>query len=129
MQKMTLCGYLTRNFELSKTEKGTPYASNVMAITRRKYVDEKTGEVIQESDFIPIIIYGKRAEIAFEYLKKGNKLLAWGELRTWSNKKDDGTYTNHYRVLIQNFEFIDYKNKEKENQDSNQASKAEAPQF
>ena len=49
-------------------------------------------------DFVPFVAWGGTARAIAEHCKKGKLLILCGSLRTRSEKKDDGTYTNYFEV-------------------------------
>ncbi|MDA3967379.1 single-stranded DNA-binding protein, partial [Helicobacter sp. WB40] len=79
MNKIILCGYLGKDFELV-IGKNT-YAKTSIAISESR---EKEGEIVEHTNWIPIIIFGKRAEVAHKYFKKGDKFLGSGKIHTSS---------------------------------------------
>lgn len=64
---------------------------------------KKDGE--QTADFIPCVVFGKSAEFAEKYLKKGMKVAVSGRIQTGSYKNKDGqtVYTTDMMVEKQNF--------------------------
>ena len=67
LNQIILIGNLTRDPELRYTPEGTPVASFTVAVNR-SFVNRE-GE--READFIPIVVWRKRAETCAEYLMKG----------------------------------------------------------
>lgn len=80
--KVILLGHLTRDVELRYTQGGTAIGNSAIAVTRKMTINNERRE---ETCFIDIAFYGKTAEIANQYLKKGSKLLVW----TDSNHQND----------------------------------------
>ena len=68
--RVILVGNLTRDVELKYTPNGMAIAKFGLA-TNRSYKDNTTGELKQEVMFIDITVFGRSAEIANQYLKKG----------------------------------------------------------
>lgn len=108
MNKVILMGRLTRDPEIrySQNQDG-----NQMAIARytlavdRRY--KKDGE--QSADFIGCVAFGKAAEFAEKYLKKGIKIAVTGRIRTgsYTNKEGNKVYTTD--VIIEEQEFAESK--------------------
>ena len=67
MNKVDLCGYLGRDFELRYGNKGNAIESNSLAITK-KWTDGN-GNKVEHMDWIPIKLFGKTAEVANQYFK------------------------------------------------------------
>jgi single-strand DNA-binding protein len=82
LNKVIIAGNLTRSPELRHTTNGTAVATFGMA-TNRAWTDER-GERQDEVEFHNITVFGKQAETAAEYLRKGQLALIEGRLRTTS---------------------------------------------
>lgn len=85
MNKAFFTGNLTRNPETKVMTNGKPRTTFTVAVTR-SYTNAQ-GE--RDADFIQIICYEKRAELAEKYLAKGRKVLVEAHIRTGSYEKDD----------------------------------------
>ena len=85
--KVMLMGNLTRDPEIRYTPKGTAVAEIGMAVNR--YFSSETGEKREETTFVDVTLWGRTAEIAGEYLKKGRTVYIEGALRTssWDDKE------------------------------------------
>lgn len=82
LNKVIIAGNLTRSPELRHTANGTAVATFGMA-TNRAWTDAN-GERQEEVEFHNITVFGKQAETAAEYLRKGQLALIEGRLRTTS---------------------------------------------
>ena len=84
--KVILLGNLTRDPEVRYTPKGTAVTELGMAVNR-VYTAEN-GEKREETTFVDITLWGRTAEIAGEYLKKGRPVFIEGRLQldTWDDK-------------------------------------------
>src|SRR5215212_4050304 len=85
--KVILLGNLTRDPEIKYTPKGTAIANIGLAVNR-VYSNEQ-GEKIEETTFIDVELWGRTAEIAQEYLRKGRPVLIEGRLKLdqWDDKQ------------------------------------------
>src|SRR5438105_221602 len=85
--KVILLGNLTRDPEVRYTPKGTAVTEIGMAINRT-YTAEN-GEKREETTFVDVTLWGRTAEIAGEYLKKGRPVFIEGRLQldTWDDKQ------------------------------------------
>lgn len=79
-------GNLTRDPEIKYTPKGTAVAEIGLAINRVYSTDQ--GERREETTFVDVELWGRQAEIAGEYLKKGRPVFIEGRLKldTWDDK-------------------------------------------
>ncbi len=84
--KVMLMGNLTRDPEVRYTPKGTAVAEIGLAINR--YFQGEGGEKREETTFVDVTLWGRTAEIAGEYLKKGRPVFIEGRLQldTWDDK-------------------------------------------
>ena len=80
-----LLGNLGRDPELRYTPTGKPVATLSVATSRRW---KDNGEVKEATDWHRVIVWGKQAEVAAEYLKKGSPVMIEGRLSTRSYEKD-----------------------------------------
>jgi single-strand DNA-binding protein len=87
MNKVVLIGRLTKDPELRFTP-GTGSAVTTLTLAVDKY-NTKTGQ--READFIPVVIWGKQAESAANYLSKGSQTAISGRIQTRSYDAKDGT--------------------------------------
>jgi len=85
--KVILLGNLTRDPEVRYTPKGTAVTELGMAVNR-VYTGEN-GEKREETTFVDVTLWGRTAEIAGEYLKKGRPVFIEGRLQldTWDDKQ------------------------------------------
>ena len=119
MNKVILMGRLTRDPDIRYTE-----GDNSLAIARYSLaVDrrfKKEGEAT--ADFINCVAFGKSAEFAEKYLKKGIKIAVIGRIQTgsYTNKEGQKVYTTD--VVVEEQEFAESKaSSENHQSDSNSA--------
>jgi len=95
LNKVFVLGNVTRDPEQKNLPSGLPVASFGLA-TNRFYT--QNGEKKQETEFHNIVTFGRLAEIASQYLKKGSLVLIEGRLRT--RNWQDSSGNKHYRTEI-----------------------------
>jgi single-strand DNA-binding protein len=105
LNKVLLMGNLTRDPEVRYTPKGTAIANLGMAINRRWTTD--TGEQKEEVTFVDVEVWGRQAETANQYLKKGSPLFVEGRLRfdQWDDK-ESGQKRSKLKIVCEHFQFI-----------------------
>ena len=95
MNKTILMGRLTKDPEVKylQDENSTAMARYTLAVDRRYRKDGKA-----ETDFISCVSFGKNAEFAEKYLKKGLKILVSGRIQTgrYVNQEGNKVYEEHY---------------------------------
>lgn len=104
MNKVVLMGRLTRNPEVRTTET-TTVAKYALAVDRKFHRD---GE--NTADFINCVTFGKSAEFAEKYLKKGTKVVVVGRIRTGSYTNKDGQKVYTTEVAVDEHEFCESRN-------------------
>lgn len=87
LNKVMLMGNLTRDPEIKYTPKGTAVAELGLAVNRVYTTDQ--GERREETTFVDVSLWGRQAEIAGEYLKKGRPVYIEGRLKldSWDDKQ------------------------------------------
>lgn len=105
MNRVNLCGRITRDIELKTTQSGKKYIQFTIACDNGK---DKEGNKL-EADFVNCVAWEKRAEVIAEYVKKGDRFLVAGQFKTDKYETDSGE--NRYRsyVLVREYEFIESK--------------------
>jgi len=84
MNDITITGNVTRDLEL-KTLQGDNHVVNFTVATDRRFKEK--GERV--TDFFNVVLWGKTAELATQYMQKGSKCLIQGEmqLRKYTDKE------------------------------------------
>ncbi len=92
LNKVFLIGRLTRDPEAKTLPSGHPVCSFGFATGR--FFTDKTGQKKQETEFHNIVLFGRLAEIASQYLTKGSLAFIEGRLRTrnWQDKSGNQRY-------------------------------------
>ena len=101
--KVMLLGNLTKDVELRYTQGGTAIGNSAIAVTRKMTINNEKRE---ETCFIDIAFYGKTAEIANQYLKKGSKLLIEGRLRFEQWTDNNGQNRSKHVVAVETIEML-----------------------
>jgi single-strand DNA-binding protein len=86
VNKVILIGNCTRDPEVRYTPKGTAVADIGLAMNR--YFSSDGGERREETTFVDVTLWGRQAEVAGEYLKKGRPVYIEGRLQmdSWDDK-------------------------------------------
>ncbi|GAB6073999.1 single-stranded DNA-binding protein [Nautilia lithotrophica] len=107
--KVILVGNLTRDVELKYTPTGTAIAKFGLA-TNRTFKDNVTGENKQEVMFIDITVFGRSAEIANQYLRKGRRVLIEGRLVLDQWVDQSGQKRSKHSIVAEKVQFMENKN-------------------
>lgn len=88
VNKVILVGNLGRDPEIRYMPSGEPVA-NITIATSSRYKN-KSGEMVEETEWHRVSFFGKLAEIAGQYLKKGRSVYVEGRLKTRKYTDKDG---------------------------------------
>ncbi len=94
VNKVILVGNLGKDPDVRYMPSGSAVA-NVTLATSESWKDKQTGEKQERTEWHNIAFFGRLAEIAGEYLKKGSQVYVEGSLRTrkWQDKSGNDRYT------------------------------------
>jgi len=105
--KVVLVGNLTRDVEIRYSQSGSAIG-NVGIATSRKWKSQ-TGEQKDEVMFIDLTFFGRTAEIANQYLRKGSKVLVDGRLTLQQWTAQDGSKRSKHVVTVEVLKMLDTK--------------------
>ena len=107
MNRVILVGRLTAKPELRYTSSNTAFLRFSIAVNRNfTGADGK-----READFINVVAWRKQAETISKFFDKGNLIAIEGRLQTGSYDDKDGNKRYTMDVALDNFEFVEGKNK------------------
>ena len=103
--RVVLLGNCTRDPELKYTPKGTAVTELGLAVNRSYSVDG--GEKREETTFVDVTFWGRTAEIAGEYIKKGRPVMIEGRLQldSWEDKQS-GQKRSKLKVVGENLQLL-----------------------
>lgn len=124
-QSATVLGYLGRDPESRFTQSGVA-VTNFSVAAGEKWKD-KSGEQKEHTEWFSCVAFGRTAEIASEYLRKGSMVLVTGRLRTekWQDKEGNDRYTTKLNVDTIKLMPKGVAREEREPSDSPERSRAE----
>jgi single-strand DNA-binding protein len=105
LNKVMIIGNVTRDPEIKYTPKGSAVTDLGIAVNR-VYTPEG-GDKREETTFVDVTLWGRQAEIAGEYCKKGRSIYIEGRLQldTWEDKTS-GQKRSKLRVVGENFQLL-----------------------
>jgi single-strand DNA-binding protein len=94
INKVILIGNLGQDPETKAMPSGTTVC-NLRIATSESWKDKQTGETKEQTEWHTVAMFGRLAEIAGEYLRKGSQVYIEGRLRTrkWQDKNGNDRYT------------------------------------
>ena len=104
--KIILVGNLTRDIELRYSQGGMGIAKSAIA-TSRKFTSN--GEKKEEVCFVDITFFGRSAEVANQYLRKGSKILVEGRLNFEQWVDQNGQKRSKHSVTVETMQMLDSK--------------------
>ena len=94
INKVILIGNLGQDPETRAMPSGSSVA-NLRIATSESWKDKQSGEMKESTEWHSVAMFGRLAEIAGEYLRKGSQVYIEGSLRTrkWQDKQGNDRYT------------------------------------
>jgi len=102
--KVILAGNLTRDIEVKFTPSNLAIGSTGIA-TNRKFKNQM-GESKEEVMFLDITFFGRTAEIANQYLKKGSKVLVDGRLKLDQWTDANGQKRSKHSLVVESMKML-----------------------
>lgn len=97
-------GNLTRDPELRYVPSGTAVTTFDIAVNRA--YSTQSGERKQETCYVRVVVWARRAEVCAEYLTKGSPVFVEGRLRSRSWETPDGQKRSALEVVANNVQFL-----------------------
>lgn len=94
VNKCIILGRVGNDPEVKYSASGSAIA-NLSVATSEQWKDKQTGEKKEQTEWHRVVIFGKLAEVAAEYLRKGSQVYIEGQLRTrkWTDSNGVDKYT------------------------------------
>ncbi len=105
INKVILIGNLGRDPETRYSQGGSP-VTNFSVATSENWRDRQTGEQQERTEWHNVVCFGRLAEIAGEYLRKGSKVYIEGSLRT-SSWEQEGQKRYRTEVMARDLQMLD----------------------
>jgi single-strand DNA-binding protein len=102
MNKCVLIGRLTKDLDLRYTPSGTAVAKFTLAVDRPRRSDSE-----KETDFIPVVAWGKTAENCANYIGKGSLVAVEGRIQVRTYEAKDGGRRWVTEVIAERVVFLD----------------------
>lgn len=102
--KIILAGNLTRDIELKYTPGGSAIGNTAIATSRKFKAQDGTQK--EDTLFVDITFFGRTAEIANQYLRKGSKVLVDGRLKLDQWDAQDGSKLSKHSVVVETLQML-----------------------
>lgn len=118
VNKVILIGVLGKDPEVRYAASGNVITSFSVA-TGESWVDKNTGEKKEKTEWHDIVLFNRLAEVARDYLSKGQKVYIEGKIRTekWQDKEGNNRYTT--RIYGDSMQMLSPKKEAKEKKEPN----------
>ena len=106
VNKVILLGRVGRDPDVRYVAQNQPVASFTLATTDRDYTNANEVEVPERTEWHNIVMWGKNAEVAERYIRKGTQIYLEGRLRTraWEDRNQVKRYTTE--IYVDSFELL-----------------------
>lgn len=115
--KTIMIGNLTRDIELKYLPSGSAVAKSSIA-SSYKYKSQ-SGEQKEEVCFLEFNMFGRSAEVANQYLRKGSKVLLEGRLVLEQWTAQDGSARSRHSLRVEEMKMLDTKSSSDDNRQAN----------
>lgn len=105
VNKVILIGHLGADPETKSMPSGTAVA-NLSVATTESFKDKQTNEWQERTEWHRVALFGRTAEVAGEYLRKGSQVYIEGRLRTrkWQDKQGNDRYSTE--IIADNMQML-----------------------
>lgn len=107
MNTVAMIGRLVKDVELRNIGEERFVTNNVLAV-RKTFKKEGTAD----ADFIPFVVWGKKAEVLEKYCNKGDLIALNGRMQSRSYQTTDEETKYVVEMLVEDIEFIQKKSKD-----------------
>jgi len=108
--KVILAGNLTREIEMKNSPTGLAIANSGIACNRK--FKNQTGEQKEEVLFLDLTFFGRTAEVANQYLRKGSKILVDGRLKLDQWTDQSGQKRSKHSLVVESMKMLGGKEEE-----------------
>lgn len=126
INKVILIGNLGRDPEIRYTADGNTAICTVTLATSRRYKDSQ-GQLQEETEWHRVVMFGRQAEVAGQYLHKGSSVYIEGRLRTRKYTGKDGIERYATEIISETMQFLGGRPNGGTNQSSGEDNGFESP--
>lgn len=108
INKVFLIGNLGDDPTIRTTASGINVA-NISMVTNEQHKNTQTGQIEETAQWHKVVLWGKTAEIAKKYLKKGSQLFIEGKIQTNSFTDKNGVKRYSTEIIAEQMQMLGYK--------------------
>lgn len=105
VNKVILVGNLGQDPEIRYATSGDAVV-NLNLATTSKWKDKATGGIKEETEWHRVSIFGKAAEVAGQYLKKGSAVYVEGKIKSKKYTDKQGIERTAFEITCENFQML-----------------------
>lgn len=102
-------GRLTRDPEMRFTAAGKPMCRFDVAVSR-KFKNQQSGEWVEDTTYIPVVVWDRQAESCDRYLSKGKQVAVNGRMTIRSYEDKNGIKRKVFELVADRVEFLSSRN-------------------
>lgn len=106
VNKVILLGHVGKDPDVRYVAQNQPVASFTLATTERAFTNANGVQVPERTEWHNLVMWGRSAEVAERYIRKGTQLYVEGRLRTrmWEDRNQIKRYVTE--IYVDNFELL-----------------------
>ena len=106
VNKVILLGYVGKDPEVRYLAQNQPVASFTLATTEHGYTNSNGVQIPERTEWHNVVMWGRNAEVAERFIRKGTQLYLEGRLRTrtWEDRNQIKRYTTE--IYVDEFELL-----------------------
>ena len=112
MNKLIISGNLTKDMEVMVTKNDMNIGKFTVAVNNGYGENTNT-------QFYPVVLFGKRVEALQKYLLKGTKVIIEGQIDYNSVQDDEGNWKNYFQVIANDIDIVKFVEREEDNKKGN----------
>lgn len=110
LNKAQVIGYVGNDPKISTTKNNIKMAALSIATTEKGYTTKDGVTVPERTEWHNVVIFGRLAEVAEKYIKKGSRIYVEGKMRTRSYKDKNNVDRTVMEINVDSLEMLDSKN-------------------
>ena len=112
MNRVFISGNLTKDMDVVVTKNDVNIGKFTVAVNNGYGENTNT-------QFYPVILFGKRVEALQKYLLKGTKVIIYGQIDYNSIQDDEGNWKNYFQLIANDIDIVKFVDVQEEDKKSN----------
>ena len=116
MNKVIISGNLTKDMDVMVSKNDMNIGNFTVAVNNGYGENTNT-------QFYPVVMFGKRVEALQKYLLKGTKVIIEGQINYNSVKDDEGNWKNYFQIVVNDIDIVKFVEVEEDNKKNSKYNK------